>query len=56
MSPCATAARNSEVVSVFPSGFPPSMDNTSMNPTVIRTIHNVGVRAIFRNGLSGWLS
>ena len=25
-------------------------------PTVIRTIHNVGVRAIFRNGLSGWLS
>ena len=56
MSPCATAARNSEVVSVFPCGLPPSMDNTSMNPTVIKTIHKVGVRAIFRSGLSGWLS
>jgi hypothetical protein len=32
------------------------MDNTSMNPTVIKTIHKVGVRAIFRSGLSGWLS
>ncbi len=42
MSPCATAARNSEVVSVFPAALPASMDNTSMNPTVIETIHKRG--------------
>ena len=56
ISPCATAARNSEVVSVVPDFSPPSMDTTIMKPTVISTIHSVGVRATLRRGLSGWLS
>ena len=56
ISPAATIARNSDVVSVSPASLPPSEETTIMKPTVISTIHNVGVRATLRRGLSGWLS